>query len=79
MSATETALGYRLLQYHVGLVCWTGDATAAVDDITRLEHAVGHVAEKLACSGEPVFLPRDESTAWAWLPLGIRDTFDATP
>jgi DNA-binding PucR family transcriptional regulator len=77
VSATEAALGYRLYQYHVGLVCWTGDATGAVDDITRLEHAVGHVAEKLACSGEPVFLPRDESSAWAWLPLGIRDTFDA--
>ena len=26
---------------------------------------------------DPVFLPRDESSAWAWLPLGIRDTFDA--
>jgi hypothetical protein len=24
-----------------------------------------------------VFLPRDESSAWAWLPLGIRDTFDS--
>ena len=24
-----------------------------------------------------MFLPRDESSAWAWLPLGIRDTFDA--
>jgi DNA-binding PucR family transcriptional regulator len=24
-----------------------------------------------------VFLPRDVSSAWAWLPLGIRDTFDA--
>jgi hypothetical protein len=31
----------------------------------------------VACSGDPVFLPRDESSAWAWLPLGIRDTFDA--
>ena len=77
MSATEATLGYRLCQYHVGLVCWAGDATAAVDDITRLEHAIGHVAEKAACSGDPVFLPRDESSAWAWLPLGIRDTFDA--
>ena len=77
VGATEATLGYRLCQYHVGLVCWTGDATAAVDDITRLEHAVSHVAEKLACSGDPVFLPHDESSAWAWLPLGIRDTFDA--
>jgi hypothetical protein len=24
-----------------------------------------------------VFLPSDESSAWAWLPLGIRDRFDA--
>jgi DNA-binding PucR family transcriptional regulator len=77
VSATEATLGYRLCQYHLGLVCWSGDATAAVDNITRLEHAIGHVAEKLACSGDPVFLPRDESSAWAWLPLGIHDTFDA--
>src|SRR5450755_3378636 len=77
VSATEATLGYRLRQYHVGLVCWAGDATAAVDNITRLEHAISHVAGKAACSGDPAFLPRDESSAWAWLLLGIRDTFDA--
>jgi hypothetical protein len=77
VSATEATLGYRLRQYHVGLVCWTADAAAAVDDITRLEHAISHVMGKAACTGDPVFLPRDESSAWAWLPLGIRDTFDA--
>jgi PucR C-terminal helix-turn-helix domain/GGDEF-like domain len=77
VSATEATLGYRLRQYHVGLVCWADDAPAAADNITRLEHAISHVAGKAACSGDPVFLPRDESSAWAWLPLGIRDTFDA--
>jgi PucR C-terminal helix-turn-helix domain/GGDEF-like domain len=77
VSATEATLGYRLRQYHVGLVCWAGDATAAVDNITRLEHAISHVAAKMVGSGDPVFLPRDESSAWAWLPLGIRDRFDA--
>ena len=77
MSAAEATLGYRLRQYHVGLVCWAGDAAGAADEISRLEHAVSHVAVQAACSGEPVFLPRDESSAWAWLPLGIRDTFDA--
>src|SRR6266571_5482933 len=77
VSATEATLGYRLRQYHVGLVCWTGDTTAAVDDITRLEHAISHVAGKAGCTADPVFLPRDESSAWAWLPLGIRVTFDA--
>jgi DNA-binding PucR family transcriptional regulator len=77
VSATEATLGYRLRQYHVGLVCWTGGAGAAADDITRLEHAISHVAGKAVCAGDPLFLPRDESSAWAWLPLGIRDTFDA--
>ena len=74
--ATEAILGYRLRQYHVGLVCWVDDAVSAADEITRLEKAVGQVAGKAVCSGDPVFLPLDESSAWAWLPLGIRDTFD---
>src|SRR6201993_3916203 len=74
--ATEATLGYGLRQYHVGVVCWSGDAVAAADNITRLEHAISHVAGKAACP-DPVFLPRDVSSAWAWLPLGIRDTFDA--
>ena len=46
------------------------------NNITRLEHAISHVAANAACP-DPVFLPRDVSSAWAWLPLGIRDTFDA--
>jgi hypothetical protein len=75
--AVEATLGYRLRQYHVGVVCWADDVLAAVDSITRLERAVGQVAGKAACAGDPVFLPRDEASAWAWLPLGIRDTFDA--
>ncbi len=76
VSAAEATLGYRLRQYHVGLVCWAGDAAGPADEISRLEHAIGHVAAQAACGGEPVFLPRDESSAWAWLPLGIRDTFE---
>src|SRR5580692_11410862 len=78
VSATEAALGCRLRQYHVGLVCWAAGVTAPADSVTRLEHTISHVAAKIAGAGEPVFLPRDESSAWAWLPLGIRDRFDAT-
>jgi DNA-binding PucR family transcriptional regulator len=75
MSAAEATLGYRLRQYHVSLVCWVDDAVGAADEITRLERATGHVAGQAACHGDPLFLPRDESSAWAWLPLGSRDTF----
>ena len=76
VSATEATLGYRLRQYHLGLVCWAGENTSAADTITRLEHAISRVAEKIVGPGEPLFLPRDESSAWAWLALGIRDRFD---
>ena len=71
MPAAEATLGYRLRQYHVGVVCWAGDAAGTVDDITRLDRAISQVAVQAACSGDPLFLPRDESSAWAWLPLGM--------
>ncbi len=77
VSAAEVTLGYRLRQYHVGVVCWAGDAAGTTEEITRLERAVSHVAGQAACHGDPLFLPRDESSAWAWLPLGGRDEFDA--
>ena len=77
VSATEATLGYRLRQYHVGVVCWTGVEAGSADNITRLERAVGHIAAQTAAGADPLFLPRDESSAWAWLPLGIRDKFDA--
>ncbi|HEX4396201.1 MAG TPA: adenylate kinase [Trebonia sp.] len=77
VSAAEATLGYRLRQYHVGVVCWAGDAAGTTEEITRLDRAISHVAGQSACHGDPLFLPRDESSAWAWLPLGSRDGFDA--
>ena len=55
--AAEATLGYRLRQYHVGLVCWVGDAAGTADEITRLERAIGHVAAQAACSGDPCSCP----------------------
>jgi len=75
LSTAEVTLGYRLRQYHVGVVCWTDETAGAVDNITRLERAIREIAELAASSSDAVFIPRDESSAWAWLPLGIRDTF----
>jgi len=77
LRAAEATLGYRLRQYHVGMVCWVDDADGTPDELSKLERAVGQVAVQAACAGDPVFLPRDESSAWAWLPLGIRDRFDS--
>ena len=75
--AAEATLGYRLRQYHVGVLCWAGDAAGTADEITRLERAIGRVAAQAAGCGDPFFLPRDETSASAWLPLGIQDKFES--
>src|SRR6266700_1234315 len=75
VASSEAILGYRLRQHHVGAVCWAGEAEAGGGTLTRLEQATAEVARRAGCKGRPIFLPQDESSAWAWLPLGARQTF----
>ena len=77
IDSSETILGYRLRQRHVGAVCWVDDAATAGGTLGRLELSVGEVARRAGCEARPLFLPQDESSAWAWLPLGARGSFDA--
>jgi PucR C-terminal helix-turn-helix domain/GGDEF-like domain len=77
VDATEAVLGYRLRQHHVGLVCWVGEEEPGGRALGRLERATMELAGQVQCQGRPIFLPQDESCAWAWLPLGARDTFAA--
>src|SRR5215211_2904644 len=75
VDASEAVLGYRLRQHHVGAVCWLGDREAGGPALARLEHATMEVAARAGCEGRPIFVPQDESSAWAWLPLGASDSF----
>jgi hypothetical protein len=75
VDAAEAMLGYRLRQGHVGVVCWLGDPEPGGRALPRLEQATAEVAGQAECEGRPFFLPQDESCAWAWLPLGARDSF----
>jgi hypothetical protein len=79
VDSAEAILGYRLRQHHVGVACWVGDAGAGSEALARLELATAEVAGRAGCVGRPVFLPQDESSAWAWLPLGAQDRFAAGP
>ena len=79
IDASEAILGYRLRQHHVGVVCWVGEAGESGDALTRLEHAIADVADQTDCEGRTIFLPQDESSAWAWLPLGSQDHFARLP
>jgi DNA-binding PucR family transcriptional regulator len=57
------------------VVCWVGEEEAGGRALARLEQATAEVARRAACKGRPIFLPQDECSAWAWLPLGARETF----
>ena len=72
LDSSEAVLGYRLRQHHVGVVCWADEAETGGGALARLEHATAEMARRVECDGRPVFLPQDESCAWAWLPLGAR-------
>jgi DNA-binding PucR family transcriptional regulator len=75
VASSEAILGYRLRQYHVGVVCWGDKATSGDGALGGLEQATAEMARQAGLEGRPIFLPQDESSAWAWIPLGSKDAF----
>ena len=71
IDSSEAILGYRLRQHHVGLVCWVDRADASGGALPRLEQATSEACSLLGGEGRPLFLPQDECSAWAWVPLGV--------
>jgi DNA-binding PucR family transcriptional regulator len=74
VDASEAMLGYRLRQHHVGVVGWLDDPEPGGRTLAQLEQATMELAGQAQCEGRPIFVPQDESCAWAWLPLGARDS-----
>jgi DNA-binding PucR family transcriptional regulator len=70
LSVAEGALSYRLRQNHVGVVLWSSSKSSADEDLRQLERLLQQAATAAGCSGQPLFVPRDRSTAWGWIPLG---------
>ncbi|HEX9352461.1 MAG TPA: hypothetical protein VF933_01375 [Streptosporangiaceae bacterium] len=77
VDSSEAILGYWLRQNHVGAVAWITGAAAGSEALGRLEHAIAEAAAEADCDGRPMFVPQDESSAWAWLPLGGHHSFAA--
>ena len=72
VNSSEAILGYRLRQYHLGVVTWITKASPGEDALGLLERATAEVAAEAHCDGRPMFVPQDEFCAWAWMPLGAR-------
>lgn len=64
----ERALSYAFGQPHLGLVLWSEPAAAVPESLARLELAVTRLAEEAGCRREPLVVPADAATVWAWLP-----------
>lgn len=69
IDATESTLGYRLRRHHLGVVAWMREPTGGGQDLVVLEQAAAVLAQRAGCPASPLFVPRDESSAWVWLPL----------
>ncbi|MFD9513910.1 PucR family transcriptional regulator [Streptomyces mirabilis] len=70
LDSAETALGYRLRQHHLGLVAWLPALAGGGAGLVRLDRLTHEIAKELGCPARPLFIPRDEGLAWAWLPFG---------
>ena len=67
--ALEQALGYKLRQHHAGLVLSVPTPTDDNAALVELERIASRLADRIIAH-RPLFVPRDESSAFVWLPLG---------
>ena len=65
----EAALGYRLLQRHLGVVLWVERGAADHDPLGRLDRVASALAVAAGSAQAPLFVPCDETSAWAWLAI----------
>ncbi|MFC9625429.1 PucR family transcriptional regulator [Streptomyces sp. NPDC056930] len=66
----ESALGYRLRRHHIGMVIWLPERPHGDEGLSRLDRLTNEIAEELKCCSKPLFVARDETLSWSWLPFG---------
>jgi len=76
VAAAESALGYRLRQHHLGVIAWVTDEPHGSEGLARLDRLGSVAAHAVGERGRPLFVPRDETLAWIWLPLGADATIE---
>ena len=69
VTRAESALGYRLRQHHLGAVAWVEEAALKEGTLVELERLAGRLADRLSEGARALFVSRDESSAFIWMPL----------
>ena len=72
VAQAEAALGYRLTGRHVGIIAWDPAGVLEGTGLSGLQRLVTACADLVGCRDQPLLVPRDQSTLWAWLPLPPR-------
>ena len=70
VNRVESALGYRLRQRHLGIVAWVEEQARKEGTLVELERMAGRLADQLSEGAHALFVARDESSAFMWMPLG---------
>ena len=69
VEAAEAALGYRLRQRHLGVVLWVDSPGSDHDPLERLGRVASALAVAAGSRQAPLFVPCDDTSAWAWLAI----------
>jgi len=70
VNRVEPALGYRLSQHHLGILAWVDEPARNEGTLVELERMAGRLADHLSEGARALFVSRDESSAFMWMPLG---------
>jgi DNA-binding PucR family transcriptional regulator len=54
----------------LGVVVWDRKGDDSPNALQKLQTFVATIGEAVGGSGQPLFIPRDRSHAWGWIPLG---------
>jgi DNA-binding PucR family transcriptional regulator len=65
----QAAIGYPIRRNHLGLVLWLDADHGETDGLRVMGEVVDASARAAGSTERPLFVPCDETTAWAWLPL----------
>ncbi|HEU0190195.1 MAG TPA: helix-turn-helix domain-containing protein [Mycobacterium sp.] len=63
-----TSIRYPLRRIHVAVVVWY-QAADGRDNLTPTERVVKQLAESVKTRESPLFIPADDVTGWAWIPV----------
>lgn len=69
VQAAEAALGYRLRQRHLGVVLWVDNTGSDHDPLEQLGRVASALAVAAGSPQAPLFVPYDDTSAWAWLAI----------